>query len=89
MLKHLLPFGKHLSTFKLKVFDFCFVFTFLLEDICTLTDVTIEESVIEEEPEILPGHVISTCEGTLDSLEVDYYYSPEYARDIVEYLMVT
>ena len=57
---------------------------------CSLNDDVIEESVIEEEEAETPAdHVIDTCRATLDSLELNYFYNPEYAQDIVEYLMVS
>ena len=61
----------------------------LFTDMCSLNDDVIEESVIEEEAETPADHVIDTCRATLDSLELNYFYNPEYAQDIVEYLMVS
>ena len=62
----------------------------LFTDMCSLNDDVIEESVIEEEEAETPtDHVIDTCRATLDSLELNFFYNPEYAQDIVEYLMVS
>ena len=66
---------------------------------CSLNDGVIEENVIEEsvikesvieeeETETPADHVIDTCDATLDSLEMNYFYNPVYAQDIVQYLMV-